>query len=93
MENPIKLREAEKQRIRAVYPLMVEKIRKTGNIAKREDVVKSFSEEAVQLAVAEKKMIDTRIIKRSASNAHPEMPIRVLQLPEYTGARPAWLDE
>jgi hypothetical protein len=90
--DKLKLKESQKRKIRATYPLIVNMVKRKGYIAPRDEVVKTFGEEAIQMAINENIIKDTKIIKRYRDNSEPPHPVRVLVLPEYDKSRPEWLD-
>lgn len=91
--DEIKLKQAQKAKIRGTYPLIVNMIKRYGDIADRDTVVTSFGEDAIRLAVHENILKQTKIKKRYKDKTRADEIITVVHLPGYNGDRPAWLDE
>ena len=90
-QEKLKLKEAEKKRIRGLYPLMDAALQRAGNIMRVSDMVAAYGETSVQLAIQENIFTQTIIKKRSPDNSRPDEIIPVVKNSRFNGDRPAWL--
>lgn len=87
----IKMREADKKRIRALYPQMEAAVQRAGNIIHIDDLVAKFGKASVDLALHEKQFQAQRIKYTPADGSSPPQYIDTVKNTLYSGERPAWL--
>ena len=91
--KPVRIAPAVQNKIRSSYPLIVNMIKRHGHIAPYDKVVKTFSQEAVTMALDEHIITQTSVVKRYIDNTRPPQTIKALKLSTYNNSRPPWIYE